>query len=901
MQTALERFADALQQKFSVHVKGEPEDQLRSPFEELLIAVGKAINLDVLAIGETLLGNHGGKPDFGVSTNKLLCGYAELKAPGKGADTASFNGHDKSQWLRFRNLPNIVYTDGREFALYRQGKKERLLRLKHDPCTAGAAAVDAESTREFNALIRDFLNWEPVVPRSSAQLAEYLAPLCRILRDDVRDALHNKAAGVVAAANDWRRYLFPGADDDRFADAYAQTVTFSLLLARSNGSDTLFLDEAIQSLTHANTLLSRALSVLTDPLVKEHLNTSLGMLQRVIHAVPTGTMSGGRRDPWLHFYEDFLAAYDPDLRRDAGAYYTPVEVVQAQVRIIDDLLRTRMNKPMGFATGGVNVLDPAVGTGTYLLGIVEHALAHVAESEGPGAVAARADVLGGALYGFEIMVGPYAVAALRLTRMLQQYGGHVPGDGVQVMLTNTLESPHEKIPELPLLYQPIGLEHRRAKRVKETVPILVCLGNPPYDRHAAVTDDNKAMAGGWVRWGEMKNGRDAILDDFIAPVKAAGYGGDLKNLYNLYVYFWRWALWKTFEHDLANGPGIVSYITASSFIDGNAFLGMRRYMRELCDEVWVIDLGGEGRGTRKDDNVFAIQTPVAITVAVRSGPGDRKSPAKVRYVRIEGTRAAKLHQLETLQSLAGLPFTDCPNGWDTPFRPISNTAYLEWPLLTDLMPWQTSGAQIKRTWPLAPDRNVLGQRWKALLTASDRAEAFHETRDRVIFKPVATLDGKGILVPLAELAKDALAPATMPYGYRSFDRQYLLVDNRLGDYLRPSLWQSHSSKQLFFASLLTKALGAGPALTITADVPDLDYFSGRGAKDVVPLYRDAAANHPNLHPRLLTILTTAVTDVTPPPEYRRRILRPISTQYWRNRRLPHASTRNWRAASCACR
>jgi hypothetical protein len=141
----------------------------------------------------------------------------------------------------------------------------------------------------------------------------------------------------------------------------------------------------------------------------------------------------------------------------------------------------------------------------------------------------------------------------------------------------------------------------------------------------------------------------------------------------------------------------------------------------------------------------------------------------------------------------------------------------------------------------------------------------------------------------------------MPYGYRSFDRQYLLVDNRLGDYLRPSLWQSHSSKQLFFASLLTKALGAGPALTITADVPDLDYFSGRGAKDVVPLYRDAAANHPNLHPRLLTILTTAVTDVTPPPEYRRRILRPISTQYWRNRRLPHASTRNWRAASCACR
>ena len=347
-----------------------------------------------------------------------------------------------------------------------------------------------------------------------------------------------------------------------------------------------------------------------------------------------------------------------------------------------------MKKPMGFATGGVNVLDPGVGTGTYLLGIVEHALDQVEQAEGRGAVAARADVLGSALYGFEIMVGPYAVASLRLTRMLQQYGGHVPGDGVQVMLTDTLESPHEKIPELPLLYQPIGLEHKRAKRVKDTVPILVCLGNPPYDRHAAATEHNKAMTGGWVRWGESKTGKDAILEDFIEPVKQAGHGGDLKNLYNLYVYFWRWALWKTFEHDLATGPGIVSYISASSFTDGDAFLGMRRWMRRQCDEIWVIDLGGEGRGTRKDDNVFAIQTPVAITIAVRYGGPKPDQPAKTHYTRIEGKRAAKLEQLESLTSLGDLKFADCPDDWDAPFRPAGKGDYFNWPLLTDLMPWQ---------------------------------------------------------------------------------------------------------------------------------------------------------------------------------------------------------------------
>jgi hypothetical protein len=851
LQAILKCFAETVRQKFSVHIRGEPEDQLRAPFEQLLKDAGERAGFEVQAVGETRLAS-GGKPDFGVSVGKLLCGHVELKAPGKGADTGDFSGHDKTQWERFRNLPNILYSDGREFALYRLGKQIQFMRLEGNTRAAGAEAVSADDGRLFDKLLRDFLTWEPIVPGSSKQLAEYLAPLCRILRDDVRTALRSGAPGVVDAANDWRRYLFPGADDARFADAYAQTVTFSLLLARSSGSDTLFLDQAIASLTHANTLLSRALKVLTDPLVKEHLSTSLGLLQRVIKAVPTGTMSGGRRDPWLHFYEDFLSEYDPVLRKDAGAYYTPVEVVQAQVRIADDLLRKRMKKPMGFATGGVNVLDPAVGTGTYLLGIAEHALARVAHDEGQGAVAARADVLGSALYGFEIMVGPYAVAALRLTRMLQQYGGHVPGDGVQVMLTNTLESPHEKIPELPLLYRPIGLEHQRAKRVKETVPILVCIGNPPYDRHAAATDANKAMAGGWVRWGEMKDGKDAILDDFIVPVKAAGRGGGLKNLYNLYVYFWRWALWKTFEHDLATGPGIVTYISASSFLDGDAFLGMRRHMRALADEIWVIDLGGEGRGTRRDDNVFAIQTPVAITVAARYGAGDARKPAKVHYTRIEGKRAAKLHILESLESLDDLSFDDCPDDWTARFRPAGDGDYFDWPLLTDLMPWQHSGVQGKRVWVIGSTPGLLKTRWKALLKSPNRAEAFKESTDRQVtvsypqFCPSISDE-----TPIDDLVDDASCATPQPYGYRSFDRQFILADGRLLSRPRQPLWQSYSDSQIYFASVFTQPLSDGPALTVSPDVPDLHYFSGRGAKDILPLYRDAAAIQPNLHPELL--------------------------------------------------
>lgn len=859
----LQAYAESVQSKFAALTSGEPEDQLRAPFERLLISGGAAAGISVVPIGETRLGPGLGKPDYGVECDGLLCGHIELKAPGKGADTSRFTGHDRKQWSRFADLPNVVYSDGQEFALYRKGTLEKLVRLDRSPTAPGKTAISIEDARRIEGLFLAFFRWAPDVPSSAKQLAQFLAPLCRMLRDDVLEALGNKVPAVRSAAADWRRYLFPGADDARFADAYAQTVTFSLLLARSSGSDTLFLDEAVASLTHANTLLSRALKVLTDPLVKEHLSASLGMLQRIISRVPTGTMTGGRRDPWLHFYEDFLAEYDPKLRRDAGAYYTPVEVVQSQVRLVDDLLRQKLKKRHGFATGGVNVLDPAVGTGTYLLGVVEHVMEEVRKTEGIGAIPARADLLGAHLYGFEIMVGPYAVSALRLTRMLQQYGGHPPSDGVQIMLNNTMESPHEKIPELPLLYQPIGLEHKRAKRVKETVPVIVCLGNPPYDRHEAATQENRAMTGGWVRYGEATDGSDAILNDFIEPVRNAGKGGDLKNLYNLYVYFWRWALWKTFEHELALGPGVVTYISASSFLTGDAFLGMRRHMRMVCDEIWVLDLGGEGRGTRKDENVFAIQTPVAITIAVRYGEPRPNVPADVHYVRLEGSRAEKLHLLEQIKTFDDLTFEACPQEWDGKFIPAGQGDYFEWPQLTDLMPWQQSGLKAGRTWVIAADDSTLQARYDHLASSST-------AQRKELFKDSPTgrkcLDYARHLIPkpatpnsVAEIDPSSPQPELKMFGFRSFDRQWIIADGRFLDRPGPPLWNSCSGKQIYLSSLFTQPLSSGPALAVSAEVPDLHYFRGSyGAKDIMPLYRDQAARMPNLHPELIGLLESSL-------------------------------------------
>ena len=148
---------------------------------------------------------------------------------------------------------------------------------------------------------------------------------------------------------------------------------------------------------------------------------SLDLLLRVVSVVPSVLLTGPR-DPWLYFYEDFLAAYDPKLRKDAGAYYTPVEVVRAQVRLVDDVLVHRLQRPLGFAGPGVVTLDPAAGTGTYLLGVIEHALGRVEAEQGAGAVAGQAAALAENLYGFELMVGPYAVSELRVSRALRDRG-----------------------------------------------------------------------------------------------------------------------------------------------------------------------------------------------------------------------------------------------------------------------------------------------------------------------------------------------------------------------------------------------------------------------------------------------------------------------------------------------
>ena len=907
---SLRKFASSVTEKMGQITHGEPEDQLRAPFEAFMNDAAAVFGWEVVCTGETPLPGRIGRPDFAVHKSKLLAGYAELKAPGVGVAKSGFKGRNLEQFKRFSCIPNILYTDGNEWALYRNGERVgKIVRLAGDVASDGEKAATTDNALNLSSLLRNFLLWDPSTllwdPSLSRNLwgeidfkgfAELLAPLCRMLRDDVADALKDADSPLVRLAEDWRQLLFPDASNAQFADAYAQTATFALLLGRSEGADPLTLETAEAALAGQHSLLSRALHVLTDTGARDEISASLDLLLRVIAIAPPNAPGVSRQDPWLYFYEHFLAAYDPELRKNAGVYYTPVEVVRTQTRLIDDLLVNRLNKPLGFADPGVVTLDPAVGTGTYLLGVIEHALGRVEAEQGPGAVAGQAVTLAGNLYGFELMVGPYAVSELRVSRALRDRGAPLPTDGTRIYLTDTLESPNAEPRQMPFILQPIAEQHEKALKVKSEVPVIVCLGNPPYDRHDAVdaqNEDDLSRCGGWVRFGdplrpdnrvEGGRGKDrilktpearlawrgqrAILKDFIAPATAAGHGVHVKNLYNLYVYFWRWALWKVFERDAEKGPGVVSFISASSYLDGDAFCGMREHMRRLCDEIWILNLGGEGRGPRKEDNIFAIETPVAIALAFRSKEANMNKPAKVHYTRISGKRAEKLAQLNEIKCLETMKWRECPSDWQTPFYPAGVGKYFDWPLLTDLMPWQHSGAQLKRTWPIAPDIETLERRWKELLASpnANRANLFKETRDRKIGSKYPSLvDGGRAEKPIADSPPDTPMPQVQRYAYRSLDRDWVIADTRVGDYFRPEIWRAHGDHQIYMTSLLCTPLGKGPSLSACSYIPDLHYFRGSyGGKDAIPLYRTSDATESNILPNLLNILgVTYEHEVTP--------------------------------------
>jgi len=856
--SVLDTFASELKRNFALKAAAQPEDQLKAPVKTLLASCGKSlVGGEVDSRTEAQLDF--GRPDIAVFVDKLLAGHIELKAPSKGARTERFKGADGKQAKKFAQLPNLMYTDGNEWALYRSGERiGEVVEFEGDVTKSGPKAIGDEAPDELRKLFLNFLMWHPIVPSSPQKLAEELAPLCHLLKEDVLTTIGKKNSNLRQLAKEWRAILFPEADDAQFADSYAQTLTYALLLARLTGKKEITPNAAADAIDKGHQLLAQTLRVLADQQVRKEINLGIELLERTISEVNVELLKKKDEDVWLYFYEHFLAAYDPQLRKDRGAYYTPVQVIRCQCELVEDLLQQRFKKELGFGDKKVVVLDPGAGTGAYPLEAMQKGFRAVEKKYGVGAVGGYASQMAVNINAFEILVGPYAVAHLRLTQQVVSAGGTLPKDGIHVYLTDTLESPYsEPKGVVPLFQKPLAEEHRRAREVKEKVNVLVCIGNPPYDRQViAPGDKGIERKGGWVRKGDSKHSPKPILEDFLMLARKVDNGVHIKNLYNDYVYFWRWALWKVLEQN--NGPGIISFITASSYLVGPGFVGMRKMMRMLFDELWLIDLEGSSLGARKTENVFNIQTPVVIAVGVRYGQAQSDKPATVHYSRITGSRDDKYTRLNAIEGFDALVWQDCPTGWTDVFMPVITTKYNDWPLMTNIFPWQISGVQMKRKWPVAEVPDLLIQRWEALvgLPYEDRAKALFETRDKSIGKTYRDILTMEKLPILANLDASAQPMTPVRFGCRSFDRQWILPDNRVVEFPRPSLWRSLSDSQLFLTSLLTAELGSGPAAMASVEVPDLHFFCNRGAKDVIPLWRDKDAKHANINHGFLKKLQT---------------------------------------------
>lgn len=454
---------------------GAPEDQLRAPFEQLLADLAELVNVprkDVTAVGESSLSDLKTRPDYAITVRNTLVGHVELKAPGKGADPRRFRDpHDKAQWEKLQSLPNLLYTDGNSFSLWQDGELvAEVITLVGDIEEAGSKL---QAPPGLLSLVGRFLGWDPIPPRTAKELARVSARLCRLLRDEVTEQLTLKSEALTSLAEDWRKLLFPEANDKTFADGYAQAVTFGLLMARAKGiSLATGFERVARELASTSSLIGAALRLLTDNAENQAtLKTSLGTLTRVLDAVDWEKLTKGRPDAWLYFYEDFLEVYDNALRKLTGSYYTPPEVVESMIRLVDDVLRSpRFGQPAGLASPTVTLADPATGTGTFLLGVLRCIAERVEADEGKGAVKDAINAAVQRLIAFEMQLGPFAVAQLRILAEIVDLTGAPPTVPARMFVTDTLGNPEDDEGYLPLIVQAIAKSRKEANKIKRANP-----------------------------------------------------------------------------------------------------------------------------------------------------------------------------------------------------------------------------------------------------------------------------------------------------------------------------------------------------------------------------------------------------------------------------------------------
>jgi predicted helicase len=711
--------------------------------------------------------------------------------------------------------------------------------------------------------------------KSAAALAEKMAEVARNVRDEslaLYDVETDKGP-LRLLFQEVRRNLRADLTPQDFADMYAQTMVYGLLTARITHPEDFHADAINSVLKFENPFLDSMYSSFRRKGDQAFDVDEFGLhdLAELLAKVDVNQLLADfgieerKDDPVVFFYEAFLQKYDPEQRKELGTYYTPIPVVRFMVRAVDHLIKSRFGLADGLADDTtwaayskgrgipipegiaptdavIRMIDPATGTGTFLLEWFRQA----SKNLGPKATLEQRLRVLDRMDAFEISLSSYAVAQLKVS--LELPAALRSRTHVNIRLSDTLAG---KRPMQGNFFgdDPIAEEGKRAESIKFEARHSVVIGNPPYG-------DKSKGKGGWIEGGEGGDRSNTLLDDFREP----GNGSLEYVLSNLYVYFWRWALWKLQPTETSQGPKVVCFITASAWLSGPGFAGMRRFIREVASEILVVDLGGEAQGPRKSANVFPIQRPVAIVIVVLDGKANATSPGKCSYSRLEGTSQEKLRTLSQLR-VDEIDWTECGSGWTDRMIPSSGEIWEQYPSLPDLFPWSSPGVKPNRTFVYGVNREVLEERWSRLIAAkgSDRGKLMKETRDRKIGGRFDPLPG---FIRQRSTIGDEMGgiPELATVAYRPLDRTLLIADIRLLDRARPDLWATRSSKQVFMTEFHAHSLGPGPGVIFSHEIPDNDHFRGSYAGRVFPLWRDSSCTIPNVTPRLIEFLGNGVTD-----------------------------------------
>ena len=647
-----------------------------------------------------------GAPDYIVTRHDLPVGYIEAKDVGRSLDEI-----ERSDQLKhYRDsLSNLILTDYLEFRWYRDGEQVATGRLAYVGGASGKLQRDRDGQAKVTAMLEAFLAQSPPIVGTPEDLAKRMAALTRIIRDIVGQALeHDRSGGspLRDQLEGFRRVLIHDLSEEQFADMYAQTIAYGLFAAWVNApaGEHFSRQHAAYDLPKTNPFLRQMFGQIAGPELDERITWAVDDLAELLARARMDLVleNFGKRtrqeDPVVHFYETFLKAYDPKMREARGVYYTPEPVVSYIVRSVDHILKTEFGLPDGLADNSmievpvpgkpketrkvhrVQILDPACGTGTFLAQVIEIIHDTVVAKHGAGMWPGYVhNHLLPRLYGFELLMAPYAVAHLKLGLRLKETGYDIEqSERLHVYLTNSLEEAHEhEHGQLTFFGAWLAEEADRASEVKRELPIMVILGNPPY----SASSQNK---GTWIS-DQLRDYKQGLNERKI-------------NLDDDFIKFFRFGQWRIAQ----TGYGILGFISNNSFLTGITYRRMRESLLTTFDSISVLDLHGDMRqhdvaddgGT--DDNVFDITQGVAITLMVKRPTAES---AVFRSAHLAGQRQGKYDFLANHDISAtewAVDPAEPPNFFFARPADSPSDEYLSWPSVTDIFGSYSSGIQTKR-------------------------------------------------------------------------------------------------------------------------------------------------------------------------------------------------------------